>query len=341
MRSEHQFSNLQPPTASTDHEALEHIQSDVRRTRLQVEHHLGEYQSHVRRTRALWAIAIVVALSLIGMMWFSYPYLNEHRSMLGQLPALNDVLQRVGDRVNSVEEKLAVQASDGTGLMNRMSTLEQTVSSNFRNARTQAQTIATQVGLRLRDEMNASLRAIQNRITGVESTQRESAEHVAKLEDELANLRRELANIQQQTAQQVSTAQFLSTAQQNTSSEIFGLKGRLDSNANKINNVTDHLSRQRTDFEVSKNRTEQVAPGAYLTVRQTDVEQQSVDGWLQLAAEGRILHIRGQGAQRPIPFVTQQEQRLHELVFTRVGKNAVAGYVLVPSPVENALVTKE
>ena len=121
------------------------------------------------------------------------------------------------------------------------------------------------------------------------------------------------------------------------------MKGKVESNTGKIDRVSDHLSRQRTDFEISKNRTEQVAPGAYLTVRQVDVRKQNVDGWLQLANEGRIVWIHGQGAQRPITFVTQQEQREHELVFTRIGTDSVAGYVLVPAPtpVANAFVSKE
>jgi len=355
MRNEHQFLNRQPPSESTGQEApprdegqmawrdesLEHIQSDVRRTRLQVERHLNEYQSHVRRTKALWMIAILLAMTLLGLSWLGYPYLQEHRAMLGQLPTLQNVLKGLGERVNSAEERLGAQATEETNLTKRMAKFEQSVSSNFRSARNQAQTFATQAGLRIRDEMNQSLRAIQNRLTGVESTQRESAEHVAKLEDELANLRGEMANMRERTAQQVSAAQQLNAAQLLTTSELSGLKGRVESNTNKVNNVADHISRQRTDFEVTKNRTEQVVPGAYLTIRQTDVEQQNVDGWLQLAAEGRILWIHGHGAQTPVTFVTQQEQRVHELVFTRIGKNGVAGYVLVPTPVANAFVTKE
>ena len=270
-------------------------------------------------------------------------YIAQHRAMFGQLPVLSNLVQGLGDRVNSVEAKLSVQAADGTGLTNRFAKLEESLSSNFRTARNQAQAVATQVGERVKAELNKSLVAIQSRLTGVEDTQRESIQHVAQLEGELASLRREMADMREQTATQLSAAQQLRAAQQVTTVEVSELKGRLASNTDKISNVADHLSRQRTDFVVSKNRTEQVVPGLYLTIRQTDPGLQSVDGWLQLANEGRILRIHAQGAQKPIIFVTQQEQRTHELVFTRIGKDSVIGYLLMPPPtaVANALVTRQ
>jgi len=355
MRSE-RLLNLQTPSESTQQEAirtegkmarmdesLEHIQSDVQRTRVQVDRHLEQYGSHVRRTKALWVIAVVLVLTLLGMAWLGSPYITEHRAMFAQLPAVNNLLQGLGERVNSVESKLNVQTAAGASMTDRLTKVEQSVSSNLRSARDQAQTFATQVGQRMRADLNQSLVAIQNRLNGVEDTQRESIDHVAKLEGELANLRQELASVREQTANQLTAAQQLSRAQQLTTNDVFEMKGKVESNTGKIDRVSDHLSRQRTDFEISKNRTEQVAPGAYLTVRQVDVRKQNVDGWLQLANEGRIVWIHGQGAQRPITFVTQQEQREHELVFTRIGTDSVAGYVLVPAPtpVANAFVSKK
>jgi len=109
------------------------------------------------------------------MSWRGYPYLAEHSAMLTQLPALSNLLQGIGDRVNSIEGKLNIQTAADTNLTDRIKKVEESVSSNFRSARTQAQTFATQVGERVRAELNQSLAAIQNRLTGVEDTQRQNS----------------------------------------------------------------------------------------------------------------------------------------------------------------------
>jgi chromosome segregation ATPase len=282
---------------------------------------------------ALWAIVVALVVSLVGISWFGYPYLKEHRALLGELPMLQNGLQAVGYRVNAAEEKLDVRATEGTGLKNRLGELQQSVSSNLRSVRSQTQLFTTQMGQRLKADLAQSLQAMQNRLTSVESTQGESAEHLAEVDKNLTNLRQEMATLREQTAEQAAQ---LSVAQQHATNEFSDVNRRLDSHTTKLADVADHLNRERKEFEISKNRTEQIAPSIYLTIKRADVEQQQVDGWLQLANEGRIVWIHAHGAQNTLSFVTRQEQRAQELVFTRVSKNGVAGYLLVPAPVSNA-----
>ena len=95
--------------------------------------------------------------------------------------------------------------------------------------------------------------------------------------------------------------------------------------------LTDAVNRNRIDFEVSRNKTKEVAPGIFLTVWDTDVEHQQINGWLQLSAEGRTVMLRGQGAKKVMVFATKRDVRSHELIFTRVGKQGVSGYLLIPA----------
>jgi hypothetical protein len=93
----------------------------------------------------------------------------------------------------------------------------------------------------------------------------------------------------------------------------------------------DAVARRRIDFKLSRNRTEEVAPGIYLTVRTADVERQRIDGWIQIADDGRTVFIRDQATEAVTSFATRHDDRFRKLVFTKVDKYTVAGYVLVPT----------
>jgi hypothetical protein len=95
--------------------------------------------------------------------------------------------------------------------------------------------------------------------------------------------------------------------------------------------LSDNVNRNRVDFEITRNRTDEVSPGIFLTIQSTDVEQQRIDGWLQIAEDGRTVWIREQSARRVILFATKHDARSRELVFTRIDKSGAAGYLLIPT----------
>jgi len=89
-------------------------------------------------------------------------------------------------------------------------------------------------------------------------------------------------------------------------------------------------TRTRVDFEVLRNKTEEVAPGIYLTIRSADVDRQRIDGWIQIADEGRMVFLRDQGTQSATSFTTKHDARSRDLVITHIDKSGIAGYVLIP-----------
>jgi hypothetical protein len=111
---------------------------------------------------------------------------------------------------------------------------------------------------------------------------------------------------------------------------VSGLDRRLSSNQTAVSALSYQVGRKRTDFELKNGRTLQVVDGIYVTIKNTDVERQRVDGWVQIASDGRIVWLRGEGAQNAIDFSSRADARPYQLVFTRVGRNSAAGYVLVP-----------
>jgi hypothetical protein len=95
--------------------------------------------------------------------------------------------------------------------------------------------------------------------------------------------------------------------------------------------LADAVRRNRIDFELYRNKTKEVAPGIFLTVWDMDVEHQQINGSLQISSEGRTVSLRGQGTQKVMIFATKSDVRSHELIFTRIGKQDVSGYLLIPT----------
>ena len=159
------------------------------------------------------------------------------------------------------------------------------------------QAAATQASQRVRADLTKSIQAIQSRVAGLESNQREASGHVSQLESQIDGLKRELAAMHEEA----TTA------------------------AGEISQL-----RKRVEFELTNNKTTEIAPGIYLGIRNANIGKQEVDGTLQLAAESRMFKIRSLGIQKPMSLYASGETRPMELVFTQVVKNRVSGYILLP-----------
>ncbi len=322
---------------------MNQVRATVEQTRQSVKTARRELDEQVEkfhfRVRALWAVVILLAVGLIGSLWYGYSDIKEYGAQLSKIPILQNAASGMSDRLTSVEGMVTDWAHDQTSVTERMTNLETKVSSSLRTARDQAQSLASQMGQRIRDEINQNLERLQSRIVNVESIQREAQDHVAKLQSEIGDLRSEMAAMQQQNAQQLSELQELQQATQATqagmntiNSQVTTMNKQVITHANRLDTVSKQIGRERVPFEVTNNMTQQVAPGIYVTVRHMDVARQRVDGWMQLADDGRILWIRGLGSQEAFPFVTRSDNRTHELVFTQIQETGAAGYLLLPTP---------
>ena len=321
-------------------ESVELTRSDVRRTKNELEVQRGQRESHVRRTRVLWAIVILLVVSLGGLAWFGGPLLDEHRGLLGKMPALQSALDNANSRLGSAEEQISAWATDRAGWTDRMAKFDQALRSNVNTVRNETRMWAQQ----LRSDMGQSLRSLESRVGGVESTQREGHEVVARLQDELEGVRRELASVKEENdrrIEQVAQAfnqsqQTLVQSQQATRNDVSGLDRRVNSNQSAVRALAYQVDRQRIDFELPNGSTQQIVAGIYVTVKHADVEKQRVEGWVQIAGDGRFVWLRGESAQTPIQFSSQADARSYDLVFTRIGRNSTVGYVLAPVPPTNS-----
>jgi len=308
-------------------ESVELTRSDIQRTKTDIEEYQEAQESHIRRTRALWVIVILLVVGVAGFSWYGSPLLREHQGLLGEMPVLQSSLNNMNTRVMATEQEIGKWANDRVGFSDRMSRIEASVSSSLKTVRNEAQ----QMGQQIKYETGQSLQALQNRVTGIESIQREHSEEVGRLRTELAGVRQELASVREENVRQGNQiSSQIEQVHQSTRNDLAGLDRRLSSNQVAVNNLGYQVDRKRIDFELQNGRTQQIVDGIYVTIKNTDVERQRVDGWVQIASDGRIVWLRNEGAQNPIDFSSRADARPYQLIFTQIARDKAAGYVLAP-----------
>src|SRR5262249_28062561 len=105
----------------------------------------------------------------------------------------------LGDHVQKLEAQLGRASASLPALSQRMDQLGTSMKSGFQTARTQAQAAATQVGDRIREEVNRRLQMVQSRLTALESNQREASGRTNELEAQIAGLKLDLSKMREQS----------------------------------------------------------------------------------------------------------------------------------------------
>src|SRR5439155_14272450 len=181
------------------------------------------------------------ALPIFGFSWYGYSSLKDYGPLLTQVPGLQKLASTMNDRLTSMEGKVTDWVNDQTSLTKRMAKIETTVGSNLRTARSQAESLANQVGQRIREEIGQNLERLQSRVLNMESSQRETLDHVSQLQSEIGNLHQEIASLQQQNAER------LSDLRQATQSDVDAISSRMTTMNNQVttmnNQVIAHANR--------------------------------------------------------------------------------------------------
>jgi prefoldin subunit 5 len=148
-------------------------------------------QAQMRRTRLLWAVAILLVASVIGIAWIGTTLTTDHDGSQNRLPGTQ--AESFVVRLKSTEEKLNALSRDRMSLTERIAQVEKSANSNVRRARGEAGALIEGV----KRDMARNFEAVQSRLSGIESTQLEKHDEIARLREELADLRQDLAAIRQ------------------------------------------------------------------------------------------------------------------------------------------------
>jgi hypothetical protein len=309
---------------------MEETKSEVRRLRLRLERQEDEQETHARRTKILSVILAVLFLTLAVTSWSAYPALREGQKAAVGMLGLQTTANTLGDHVNAIEAKVNAVTGGMPALTKRMDQLQAGMKTTLQTARSQAQTVATQMTEKLRADINVSIQAIQSRLAGMESNQREASEHVAQLEDQIAGLKRELASMREETSTSAERMKKLQEDQQAQTSAVSGLDQRMTSSQSTISSLSARMERKRVGFELQGRKKEEIVPGVFLTIKRADTGKKEVDATLDFPAGTRVMSIYRQAIQSPAVFYLSDDKPI-ELVFTDVAKNRTSGYVLMPN----------
>ncbi len=173
---------------------------------------------------------------------------------------------------------------------------------------------------------------------------------VADLEKQLADTRKELAATQDETNRQLAAAQAEADRQRNelaaTQAEANRQKNDLaaaqaDTNR-QLNGVERRMARDQRDraanvqsrrvaFEVTTDKTQEIAPGVSITVMRTDPDGQRFTARVFYQPDGRAFMMRDQKVNSPLVFFSKNGSDRFELVINAVKDGEAEGYVLVPT----------
>lgn len=252
-------------------------------------------------------LAVLLVLLLLALGVYGYLTLEKLGIPLSQLPGVQETVGALEQRVTAAEQQLASWTSDRDQMSQRMSAVEGRVNRSLQQSDQRAQELTAQLHQRMQAELDQRTQSLEARLENLE------------IDRELERARVEGVE-QQVTALRADTGRDLAT-----------LNDSLSRNERSVNELAQQFDRQRVDFELAEDRTQEVAPGISLRVTSADVSYQRVKGWLWLLPDRRTLWVRDLQAQQALVFYLRGSDVPHELVITQVNEGGVAGYLLLPT----------
>lgn len=153
------------------------------------------------------------------------------------------------------------------------------------------------------------------------------AQHSADTE-QISSLRGELDSVKQDTSSQIAGVR--SEIPADSTQDVASLRADAERDRARFAALVNRTDRSRSDFEVGQGQASEVVPGILMTIKTTDVGRQEVSGWLYLQHERRFVYLKNQGLLRPVTVYGSADNKVHDIIITRVKKDYAIGYVLSP-----------
>jgi TolA-binding protein len=277
------------------------------------------------RTYALgW---LLLLLLIVGVVWYGYPRLKQHGQALGVLAGVNQSIDTLGKDLKDSQTRIADFVKQQDEWKGQLARLRQETQSRLDAARRQTQRATDELTSRLQVQMDGRLQDVQARVAVLESDRESAGVRVAELQRQLADLRRDMArNGDSLTAVRKQVEEEGASRER----QLADLDVGQQTARRKLDAMEAKAAVRRVDFEVTKSHSRQLAPGISIGLTGTDVATRRVNGWMWVLPDRRTIWLRGQGAQVPLVFYGNEDGKKRELVITSVGKNSIAGYLLLP-----------
>lgn len=285
----------------------------------------------VKRRHRMFAIGwLILVLAIAGAAWYVYPQLKRHEAALGQFTNVQRAVDTMGGQLRDADSKLQTWAGDRQELHDQMTKLGQRMEVIGKQARESAATLRDaedRMEARIQARVDSRMQKVETSLSHLASSNDNQQTRLAEMQNDLAQARREAAK---QSDEIASLRRQIEQNGQDHERQLATLREREESDQRDVKNITHKLDIRRVDFEVTKNHSQELAPGISLDVTGTDAKYGRVNGWMQLASGERKIWLRGQAAQEPVVFYGDTDGRKRELIITSVARNSITGYLLVP-----------
>lgn len=259
------------------------------------------------QARGLSALVAVLLLALIGLGVYGYLTLEKHGIALDQLPGMQESVTALEERLRVAEEQWASWAADRDQMNQRVGAVEARLNRNLQQANKRSEELTAQLHERMQAELNERTQGLEARLENLEIDRKLDRARVDGVEQQVASLRAD------------------------TGRDLATVNDAIVRNERDLNQLAQQFDRQRVDFELAEDRTQELAPGISLRITSANVSYQRVNGWLWLLSDRRTLWVRDLQAQQALQFYLRGSDVPHELVITQVTKGGVAGYLLLPA----------
>ena len=284
-----------------------------------------------RRPRFLGlAAGGALALAVAGAAWYAFPTLKRHESLLAQSGGMKRSLETLGGRLDQQNAKLGESSNGLEELRQQIADLRRETRSRIAIAKKQAGQSTDEMFQRVEKQVSGEMDGIKTKIARLELSRDADQVQIADLQNEVLQLHKEVAEESRQLTDRI--AENSSVAQRH----IEEVQASEDRDRKEVEKLNRKLAVRRIDFEVSKGRNAELAPGISLEISGTNVEYRRVSGWIWVTADRRTIWLREQGAQEPVVFYGNEDGRRRELVITSVTPHAAVGYLLIPEDREKA-----
>jgi predicted nucleic acid-binding Zn-ribbon protein len=289
---------------------------------------LEERWEAARRRHRMFGIGgVILALAIIGLAWYAYPLLTRHDLALTQFAAVPKAVDSLGDRMKDVDSKIENWSGEQQDLRDQVTKLGRQMEARIQAVRKRAQETSTELFHHAQAQIENQIQALQTRLTRVETASETEQMRVASLQRELGEMRSEMTK---QAEELIAVRREMDQNGASHQQQLASLSERQQRDRHDVDAIAEKLAVERVSFEVSKNHSQELAPGISLGITGTDVTYRRATGWMWVMPDRRTIWLRGRGAQEPVIFYGVKDGKRRELVITNVAKNSVTGYLLLP-----------
>jgi chaperonin cofactor prefoldin len=285
------------------------------------------WEADRRRHRIFGVGGVVLALAIIGSIWYAYPLLTRHDQALTQFAGVPKVVDALGDRVKDVDTKVENWTSDQRDLRDQVAKLGHQMGAQIQAVRKRAQETSTELLRRVQAQIDGQIQSMQTRLARVESASEGDQMRLATLQREVGQMRGEMAK---QAEELSAVRRDMDQRGSDHENQLASLSDREQRDRRDVDTIAQKIAVERVGFEVTKNHSRELVPGISLGITSTDVLYRRASGWIWVMPDRRTIWLRGKGAQEPVIFYGVRDGRKRELVITNVAKGSVTGYLLLP-----------